>query len=407
MKLNPAVALPAHLAFHRWRLAVHRHHDSLWRVLVFSAGWCLVSALSASAFAKEPLPSHTIETGTLEDIVTAQGKLEPRQYVDVGAQISGQLKKIHTEIGDNVSPGQLLAEIDARLYDARVRADRARLKTLEAQFAEQNARVALAEQTHRRNKTLIKTHAISDETVQTSAANLDAARANLDAIAAQIEEAQSTLEGDITNLSYTRIFAPMAGTVVSQTAREGQTLNANQTAPVIMQIANLDTMTVRAQVAEADVMRLQIGTPVYFTTLGSQTRRWHGSVRQILPAPEIITDVVLYNALVDIDNRDRQLMTGMSTQMFFVLGRAENKPLIPISALGQRLPDNDTPEGTAYRVNVMVNDTPQQRTVIIGLMDRRQAEVRKGLSAGDRVIVQSETTPGNSAKPRYMGGPRL
>src|SRR5690606_5486139 len=106
------------------------------------------------------------------------------------------------------------------------------------------------------------------------------------------------------NLNYTSIYAPMSGTVVRQDAREGQTVNANQQAPIILQIANLETMTVRAQVAEADVTRLAAGMDVYFTTLGAQGRRWYGTVRQVLPAPEIVNEVVLYNVLVDVDNSD-------------------------------------------------------------------------------------------------------
>ncbi|HBG32027.1 MAG TPA: efflux RND transporter periplasmic adaptor subunit, partial [Gammaproteobacteria bacterium] len=132
---------------------------------------------------------------------------------------------------------------------------------------------------------------------------LRVAEARAASLKAQIEEARSTLAGDEANLGYTKIYAPMDGTVASQTAREGQTLNANQTAPVILQIADLGTMTVRAQVAEADVPRVQPGMDVSFTTLGSLNRRWQAVVRQILPTPEVINDVVLYNVLADVDNR--------------------------------------------------------------------------------------------------------
>lgn len=359
-------------------------------------GLLLLSAVVAvfwagqAAGGKEKFATVTVQKASIEEVVTAQGKLEPKQFVDVGAQISGQLKKIHIAIGQVVKAGDLLAEIDARVYDSRVRADRARLKTLQAQHAEQRTQIVLTKQVHARHLQLIQSKAISMETLQTGEAALNAAEAQLMSIDAQIEEAQSTLEGDLANLSYTRIFAPMTGTVVSQSAREGQTLNANQMAPVILQIADLDTMTVRAQVAEADVMRLQPGMNVYFTTLGSQSRRWRGTVRQILPSPEIITDVVLYNALVDVDNRDRQLMTGMSTQMFFVLSNAENVPVIPVTALGAKLPDKDSADGQAYRVQVLSGAKPADRIIYVGLMDRRQAEVRKGLEIGENLVLQPQ-----------------
>lgn len=348
----------------------------------------------------------TVKPGQIEEVVTAQGTLEPKEYVDVGAQVSGQLKKIHVELGDIVKKGDLLAEIDPKIYDALVQADQAKLRTLQAQLAEQEAQVTFANLQYQRNKRLIKSKAISQEVLEDSDTSVKVANAKAESLKAQIEEAQSTLEGDQTNLSYTKIYAPMDGTVVVQTSREGQTLNASQTAPVIVQLANLDTMTVRAQVAEADVMRIKLGAEVYFTTLGSLERRWHGTVRQILPTPEIINNVVLYNALVDVDNKDRQLMTGMSTQMFFVLGKAENAPLIPFAALGKRLPEKDNENGQAFQVLVQEKGVLKPRMIHVGLMNRTMVEVRSGLSKEDKVAVpiKQEMDPGQ--RQRRMG-PRI
>src|SRR5262249_38684281 len=119
------------------------------------------------------------------------------------------------------------------------------------------------------------------------------------------------------NLSYTKIYAPMSSTVVAQSAKQGQTLNANQQAPVGVRIADLSTMTVQAQVSEADVASLRPGMPVYFTTLGDATKRWRSTLRQINPPPETVNNVVLYDALFDVDNRDGGLMTQMTAQVFF------------------------------------------------------------------------------------------
>jgi len=327
-----------------------------------------------------------VAVGDIEENVTAQGKLEPKEYVDVGAQVTGQLQKLYVDIGDNVKLGQLLAEIDPRVYAARVRADEANIKNLQAQLAGQRAQVVFARQHYERNRELMKTNGVSQYDFQNSEFNLKNAIATADAIQAQIEQVESTLSGDRTNLGYTKIYAPMDGTVVDRTARLGQTLNANQTTPMIMQLAKLDAMTVRAQVAEADIMRLKPGLPVYFTTLGAFDRRWHGVVRQILPSPEVVNNVVLYNVLVDVENRDRQLMSGMSTQMFFVLGKAGNVPLIPVAALGQRLPKADNDNGRAYKVKVMAADGIQERIVHIGLQNRRFAEVREGVKAGSKLL---------------------
>jgi macrolide-specific efflux system membrane fusion protein len=155
-----------------------------------------------------------------------------------------------------------------------------------------------------------------------------------------------------------------------------------------VQIADLDTMTVRAQVAEADVMRIGAGTAAEFTTLGALDRRWQGTVRQVLPSPEVLNEVVLYNVLVDVDNRDRQLMNGMSTQVFFVLGSAKNALTVPTVALGPRRADLDQPGTQAFELRVRDGDELDTRVVQVGLLSRQLAEVRSGLSEGEKIAVQ-------------------
>ena len=346
-----------------------------------------------------------VTQGDIEETVTAQGKLEPKEFVDVGAQVSGQLRKLHVEIGDTVKKGQLIAEIDPKLYNAAVLADEAQIKTLRAQLAEQEAQVAFTQSVYNRNSKLAKADAVSKQALEDSLKELKAAQARTNSFKAQIEQAESKLSGDKANLGYTKIYAPMDGTVVSQTSKEGQTLNANQTAPVIVQVANLDTMTVRAQVAEADVPRLKPGMPVYFTILGSE-RRWDSTLRQLLPSPDAtVTDVVLYNALVDVDNKDRALMTGMSTQMFFLMGEAKQSVLVPTRALGKKMATKEGATGETYELQVKTTDGVQPRQVKIGLMNRTQAQVLDGLSAGDKVAIPK--TDGADAAGAPRRGPRL
>lgn len=371
-------------------------------VLAIAAGlWLLWGNFSASqeiSGNKKPATIAEVTTGAMEVLVTAQGTIEPRDSVDVGAQVSGLVKKLHIEIGNNVKQGDPIAEIDPEVYESRVRADQARLKTLEAQKAEQEALVRQAESKFARNKSLVADKAVSKEVFEDSRIALDVAKANLAALEAQIEESQSTLDGDTVNLGYTKIYAPMDGTVVDQSVEEGQTINANQTAPVIVTVAKLDIMTVKAQVAEADIMKLSVGMPVYFTTLGSDGRRWEGKVRQILPTPETVNDVVLYNVLVDVGNKDHALMSGMTTQTFFVLARAENALLVPVGALGKRLEAQDGAAGKAWEVQVVGADgKPESRTVHVALSDRTRAAIADGLKAGERVLVKSGSSSDEAA----------
>jgi macrolide-specific efflux system membrane fusion protein len=354
----------------------------------------------------------SVTRGNIEEVVTAQGKLEPQQYVDVGTQVSGQLRKIFVDIGDTVKQGQLLAEIDPRVFQAQVEAGEARLNSLRAQLNQQKAERILAEQNLKRNQNLIAVNAVSRQVLQESESQAAVAQAQVDSILAQIQETESNLKASRTNLGFTKIYAPMSGTVTTLPTKEGQTLNANQTAPTIMQVANLDVMTVRAQVAEADVSRLKENMPAYFTTLGDSEHRWHGKVRQIQPSPQIVNDVVLYDVLIDVKNEGRQLMTGMTTQVFFILGKADDVLIAPAEVLTRRVPNSDNEKGKAYRVSLLTSTGRQSRTIHVGLQTRTQAEVTDGLSEGDRIAAgrsaggnQSSNRRGNAA--RFNRGPRL
>jgi macrolide-specific efflux system membrane fusion protein len=347
----------------------------------------------------QPLATAVVQKGDLEDTVSATGTLQPRDYVDVGTQVSGQVKKLHVEIGDTVDKGQLLAEIDSTVYLSRVEGTQAQLKHQQAQLAEREANLRLAEQKAERQANMMREQATTAEAVQVAQAELAAARAQINSLKAQIQQTQSTLRGDRANLEYTKIYAPMAGTVVTQAAKEGQTLNANQSAPIVLRIADLSTMTVQTQVSEADVSRLRPGMPVYFTTLGDQGKRWYGELRQINPTPEVLNNVVLYNALFDVPNADGTLMTQMTAQVFFVVAQAKDALLVPLTAL----------DGNRVRV-VHEDGSIEQRQVQIGTRNRVLAQILSGLQPGERVATSERAPQGaraaSAARTPKMG-PRL
>ncbi len=268
----------------------------------------------------------------------------------------------------------------------------------------------------------------------------------MQSLRAQIKAAQATLDGNLANLGYTKIYAPMDGTVVVQDTREGQTVNSTQSVAVVAQIANLDVMTVWAQVAEADVNSIAPGMPAYFTTLGAPERRWQGTVRQVQPTPTTTNDVVLYNVLLDVDNPERKLLPAMTVQAFFVQAEAKDALLVPISALqadpaaptersknGERRKRRETataegatppeaaaakpdqPRGKPYRVQVKTAEGLEWRPVRVGLITRTSAAVLSGLSAGEEVVAgeKAKAVPGQGSAARAVprvpggGGPRL
>ncbi|MDN6320338.1 MAG: efflux RND transporter periplasmic adaptor subunit [Marinobacter sp.] len=340
-----------------------------------------------------------VQRGDLEDLVTATGVLQPRDYVDVGAQVSGQLEVLHVRIGDDVKEGDLLAEIDPTLYVARVDATRAQLRNQRAQLMERKAQLTLAELQYRRQQNLLREEATSREAAQTAEATLQSARAQIEAINAQIEQTESSLRAEEANLEYARIYAPMDGTVVSIEARQGQTLNVNQQAPVLMRIADLSAMTVEAQVSEADIGKLTPDMPVYFTTLGSQQRRWESRLDRLEPTPVVENNVVLYNAVFEVPNPEGRLMTQMTAQVFFVNAEARGALLVPVTALSGR--------GSGATVQVLgSNGQPEQRGVTVGVTNRVQAEIVDGLKEGDRVVSSPRgagSTNSNNGSRRMLG----
>jgi macrolide-specific efflux system membrane fusion protein len=400
-------------------------------------GW---SAWKANGDAASRLTTSVVQRGDIEDAVTATGVLQPRDYVDVGTQVSGQLRILHVEIGNRVEKGKLLAEIDPTVYKTRVDADRAQINTLAAQLNDREAQLALAEQQHQRQVNMMREQATTQEALQSAEAALKSAKAQINVLKAQIEQTRSSLRGNEANLGYTKIYAPMSGTVVSISAKQGQTLNANQQAPIILRIADLSTMTVQSQVSEADVSRLKLGMEVYFTTLGSQGKRWNGTLRQVNPTPEIVNNVVLYNALFDVENRDGALMTQMTAQIFFVTAHARNVVQVPVAALrpaprsdarttrraanaeakapasrggerraGQAGPDRSRFAAGRAMVQVMKDDgTTEEREVRVGVVSRVAAEIVSGLEPGEKVITGTATAASqNRPRTATASAPRM
>lgn len=366
---------------------------------------CLIPVIAVAAWqvlptGRDTLTTVTVTRGDIENSVTALGTLQPRRYVDVGAQASGQIRKIHVEAGDQVQEGQLLVEIDPSTQKAKLDASRYAIENLKAQLQEQKAQHELARQKYQRQQRLVAGNATREEDVQTAKAELSATQARVNMFQAQILQAQASLRSDEAELGYTRIYAPMTGTVVAVDARVGQTLNAQQQTPLILRIAKLSPMTVWAEVSEADIGHVKPGMTAYFTTLSGGNRRWTSTVRQILPIPPQPLNetqgsgspnssgksgtgrVVLYTVLLDVDNGDNALMAEMTTQVFFVASQVKDALTAPVAALlGSHSADKQI-----ARV-VTENGRIEEREVQLGISDRLRVQVLGGLNEGEHLLI--------------------
>jgi macrolide-specific efflux system membrane fusion protein len=429
-RLKPAVGSTA-AAFRRRPLL----YGGILAALLAIAAYFVISAQStAGAYI-----TAAVAKGDIEDTVTAVGNLQPRDYVDVGAQVSGQLKKLYVNIGDTVKQGQLLAEIDPQILSAKVQTDQSNLSDLKAQLADKQAQFALARADFARQQRLKAADATSQSAYDAARQAMSSAQAQVNAAAAQIQASDATLSGDKVTLGYTKIYSPMDGTVASITTKQGMTVNANQQAPIILRVADLSKMTVWTQVSEADVPKLTIGMPACFTTLGEPDKRWYGKLTQIQPTPTVTNNVVLYTATFDVDNPGNQLMTQMTAQVFFVVASAHDVATVPVSALhqgrahsGNLVNASASNENSAarqswrshngarrhfdpavraamktsgakrYWVQVMEPDgTTQSRPVVVGVTNRVSAQILAGLSVGDTVVVGRKQADSESSSANH------
>lgn len=323
---------------------------------------------------------------SIADVVAASGRLRPIQVVEVGAQVSGQLRKLHVRAGDAVAQGDVVAEIDATIQANVVAAERARLEALQARLPSTNSFIELAEAGLAREMRLMEAQATNQVAVDQARNSLITARSSLIQLESEIESQKALIASEEAKLNYSTIFAPVSGVVVSVAITEGQTLNAAQMTPVLLQIADLSRMTVEAQVAEANVGKLSVGSGVSFNTLGGGARRWRGVLQRIVPQASENSSVVSYTAVFEVDNADGALLPGMTAQVFFELSEPREVLAVPVSMLREF---GDSLRGGARTARVqLLSDGGgiEVREITVGEIGSTHAEVLEGLREGDRVV---------------------
>lgn len=358
-------------------------------VLAGGAVWYWQSAGASNGAATAQLTQKVVR-GDIENAITAVGTLKALRSVNVGAQVSGQLKSVKVEVGDEVTQGQLLAEIDPAPIEKRVEMSSAQLDNLEAQLVSREALAKIKKLNADRQRALLSTRGVSQATVDQADADLVIAQADVKSLRAQIRQQQAQLESEKVDLGYTKIYSPMNGTIVEQPSKEGETLNAVQSAPTVVTVADLTMLSVEAQVSEADISRLKIGMDAYFTLLGQPGKRYQGKLRQIKPTPEVLNNVVLYYALFDVPNPDDELKINMSAQVYFIQDSAKDAVLVPTSSLKESPRGKDGKTGPSTTVTVITaSGTSQEKSVEIGIRNRVQAQVLSGLEDGDTVVISN------------------
>ena len=358
--------------------------------------------------------TESVTRGNVEKTVVASGSVESVNEVDVGAQASGKITKLYAKLGQEIKKGEMIADIDSTTQINTLNTKKAALVSYQAQLKAKKTAYDVALSSYNRLSKLYTQKATSLDNLNTAKNTLDNAKAEMEAIEANIKQAEIEVNTAETNVGYTKITAPMDGTVISVPVSEGQTVNANQTTPTIVTIADLSKMKIKPEISEGDITKVKAGQEVSFTILSDSQTVYHSVIDSVDPANTTTSDssstsslssssssttsAIYYYANVLIDNPDRTLRIGMTTENNIKIANAKDVLLVSNMAIQKR-------DGKSF-VNVL-NDKnqPEQREVETGVQNDFQTEIKSGLNEGEKVIV-SQVANGEQvgSMPR---GPRM
>lgn len=358
-----------------------------------------------------------VDMGAINQTVTATGTINPVALVNVGSQVSGTVVELNADFNDRVTKGQVLLKLDPTIFNAQIR-------QFEASKASALANLRLAEANYQRNQQLVAQNFVSSTALDGSRREMDVARANVQLSQAQLDRARADLNNSV-------IRSPIDGVIIKRTIDLGQTVAASFNTPNLFQIArDLTKMQIDTSVSEADVGALKDGLPARFVVDAYPDREFHATMRQFRLAANVVQNVVTYNVVLDVDNKDEMLKPGMTAQVRLVVANRANVLRIPTTALRFQLPEEEqekrkkeqekagkdgkvqqvahkpapdddvafrTANETARMFKVYRLDTknePQPVDIRVGLSNFRYTEVLSGgLKTGDQIVTRTLAQP--------------
>ncbi|WP_325320855.1 efflux RND transporter periplasmic adaptor subunit [Kingella oralis] len=355
--------------------------------------------------------TEEVKRGKIAQTVSATGEISATNLVDVGAQVSGQIKKMHVKIGDTVKEGDLIAEIDDVTQVNEVNTRKAQLQTYQAQLESAQVALKIAQRKYSRYKSLASADAVSKEEFEATEDSLATNRAKIKELQSSIRQTQIAINTAEKDLGYTRITAPSAGTVVSLVVEQGQTINSSQTSPTVVQIADLTSMTNKMQIAEGDATKVKAGQTVNFTILSEPDTPISAKLDSIDPglttmsqgsyskSTDTTSNAIYYYARATVPNPEGKLAIGMTTQNTVEIASADNVLMVPTVAI-------KTKDGKKFVRVLEANNQAVDREIQTGLKDSMNTEVKSGLNEGEKVVM-SEMGAAEKAEAveREMAGP--
>ncbi|WP_107930519.1 efflux RND transporter periplasmic adaptor subunit [Campylobacter concisus] len=345
--------------------------------------------------------------GSFSKKVDATGEIFATELIDVGAQVSGQIKKLYVKLGDQVKKGDMIASIDSSTQQNSIDNKEAQLAIYKAQLESAKVALNIAKTQFDRENALFSKNATSKQEFESAKNTYSANSAKIKELEAQIKQTNIELSTAKINLGYTKITAPRDGTVVSVQVEEGQTVNANQTTPTIVNIADLSHVKMKMQIAEGDITKIKVGTPVEYSILSEPTKKFQTTVSSIDPGLTTLSDgsygssssskssyssssssssAVYYYAQSIVDNKDRILRIGMTTQNELLIANVEDAIIVP--SIGIKKDENGT------FVYVLKDGKPVKTAVKTGIKDNLDTQIISGINEGDEII----TSQGSSSE---------
>jgi len=345
--------------------------------------------------------------GSFSKKVDATGEIFATELIDVGAQVSGQIKKLYVKLGDQVKKGDMIASIDSSTQQNSIDNKEAQLAIYKAQLESAKVALNIAKTQFDRENALFSKNATSKQEFETAKNTYSANSAKIKELEAQIKQTNIELSTAKINLGYTKITAPRDGTVVSVQVEEGQTVNANQTTPTIVNIADLSHVKMKMQIAEGDITKIKVGTPVEYSILSEPTKKFQTTVSSIDPGLTTLSDgsygssssskssyssssssssAVYYYAQSIVDNKDGILRIGMTTQNELLIANVEGAIIVP--SIGIKKDENGT------FVYVLKDGKPVKTAVKTGIKDNLDTQIISGINENDEII----TSQGSSSE---------
>lgn len=358
---------------------------------------------------EEPIDYITTKTiiGNIEDTVLATGIIHPFQKVEVGSQATGQIRKIHVVLNQKVKAGDTLVEIRSDTQRDNLRDAQSTLDNYKAQLISKKINLEKAELRFRRQSDMLSADATSQEDVDDARINLEQAKADIIEINTKINQSENALNTAVTNLEYTTIKSPIDGVVVSIPVSVGQTINASQATPTVVQIAHVDTVTIKPEIAEADIIKVKIGMPLYFNILGDTDKTYNSTLKSIDIGPTTLSDQgksaiatssnsgIYYYGSFDYPNTDKKFRMSMSAQVSVIINKVEDVVLLSADAIKVKK------NGEKY-VTVLENGQKVDKDIKIGLSNNIDTEIKEGLVEGEEVILTEGKANPNARKTRIL-----